>query len=211
MTVFCHVESCRCFTGAYYLNRDIRPEDGDSKQPWNMSISTRLRDATCQKTFMLIRRIENLKSLQVTKVYGTRHSWPCKRIFTVESFQPHAQPPTWRTILVTSGDRVTQLYPQALGTHSSRLLRHAWVTLRLFLSSGHHTETCRLLSKQKKHQVIRKSSHEPPEYMTRDLHHHLARFKVGALTSFKKSLLPLYVPHGPWSLFTAAKIKLIIR
>jgi hypothetical protein len=39
-----------------------------------------------------------------------------------------------------SGDWVTQLYPQALGTHLSRLLRHAWATLGLFLYSGHHTE-----------------------------------------------------------------------
>jgi hypothetical protein len=28
---------------------------------------------------------------------------------------------------MTSGDRVTQLYTQALGTHFSRLLRHAWL------------------------------------------------------------------------------------
>jgi hypothetical protein len=41
---------------------------------------------------------------------------------------------------VTPGDRVTQLYSQALGTHFSRLLRHAWATLELFLSFGHHTE-----------------------------------------------------------------------
>jgi hypothetical protein len=44
------------------------------------------------------------------------------------------------SVFVTPGDRVTQLYPQALGTHFSRLLRHAWVTVGLFLSSGHHTE-----------------------------------------------------------------------
>jgi hypothetical protein len=29
---------------------------------------------------------------------------------------------------MTTGDRVVQLYPQALGTHFSRLLRHEWVT-----------------------------------------------------------------------------------
>jgi hypothetical protein len=32
------------------------------------------------------------------------------------------------SIFMTFGDRVSQLYPQALGTHFSRLLRHAWVT-----------------------------------------------------------------------------------
>jgi hypothetical protein len=34
---------------------------------------------------------------------------------------------------------VVQLYPQALGTHFSRLLRHAWVTVGLFFNPGHHT------------------------------------------------------------------------
>jgi hypothetical protein len=32
-------------------------------------------------------------------------------------------------------DRVAQ----ALGTHFSRLLRHAWVTVGLFFNPGHHT------------------------------------------------------------------------
>jgi hypothetical protein len=39
---------------------------------------------------------------------------------------------------MTPGDRVAQLYPQALGTHFSRLLRHAWVTVGLFFNPGHH-------------------------------------------------------------------------
>jgi hypothetical protein len=34
---------------------------------------------------------------------------------------------------------MAQLYPQAPGTHFSRLLRHAWVTVELFLFPGHHT------------------------------------------------------------------------
>jgi hypothetical protein len=34
---------------------------------------------------------------------------------------------------------VAQLYPQALGTHFSRLLRHAWVTVGLFFNPSHHT------------------------------------------------------------------------
>jgi hypothetical protein len=36
-------------------------------------------------------------------------------------------------------DRVAQLYPQALCTHFSRLLRHAWVTVGIYLNPGHHT------------------------------------------------------------------------
>jgi hypothetical protein len=35
---------------------------------------------------------------------------------------------------MTPGDRVAQLYPQALGTHFSRLLQHAWVTVGLFFN-----------------------------------------------------------------------------
>jgi hypothetical protein len=34
---------------------------------------------------------------------------------------------------------VAQLYPQALGTHFTYLLRHAWVTVGLFFNPGHHT------------------------------------------------------------------------
>jgi hypothetical protein len=34
---------------------------------------------------------------------------------------------------------VAQLYPQTLGTHFSRLLRHEWVTVGLFFNPGHRT------------------------------------------------------------------------
>jgi hypothetical protein len=44
------------------------------------------------------------------------------------------------SVFVTPGDRVTQLYPQALGTHFSHLLQRAWAMLGLFLSSSHHME-----------------------------------------------------------------------
>jgi hypothetical protein len=37
------------------------------------------------------------------------------------------------------GDRVAQLYPQALGNYFNRLLRHAWVKVGLFFIPGHHT------------------------------------------------------------------------
>jgi hypothetical protein len=43
------------------------------------------------------------------------------------------------SVFMTPGDRVAQLYPQALGTHFSRLLRHSWVTVGLFFNPGHHT------------------------------------------------------------------------
>jgi hypothetical protein len=43
------------------------------------------------------------------------------------------------SVFMTPGDRVVQLYSQALGTHFSRLVRHAWVTVGLFFNPGHHT------------------------------------------------------------------------
>jgi hypothetical protein len=47
------------------------------------------------------------------------------------------------SVFMTPGDRVDQLYPQALGTHFSRLLRQAWVifTVGLFFNPGHDTGT----------------------------------------------------------------------
>jgi hypothetical protein len=43
------------------------------------------------------------------------------------------------SVFMTPGDRVARLYPQALGTHFSRLLRHAWVTVGLFFNRSHYT------------------------------------------------------------------------
>jgi hypothetical protein len=43
------------------------------------------------------------------------------------------------SVFMTPRDRVAQLYPQALGTHFSSLLRHAWVIVGLFFNPGHHT------------------------------------------------------------------------
>jgi hypothetical protein len=43
------------------------------------------------------------------------------------------------SVFMTPGDRVAQLYPQALGTHFSRLLRHAWVTVGLFFNTCHQS------------------------------------------------------------------------
>jgi len=37
------------------------------------------------------------------------------------------------SVFMFLGDTVTQLHPLALDIHFSRLLRHAWTTLRLFL------------------------------------------------------------------------------
>jgi hypothetical protein len=44
------------------------------------------------------------------------------------------------SVFMTPGDRVAQLYPQALGTNFSRLLRHERVSVGLFFNPGHHTE-----------------------------------------------------------------------
>jgi hypothetical protein len=43
------------------------------------------------------------------------------------------------SVFMTPGDMVAQLYLREPGTHFSRLLRHAWVTVGLFLNPGHHT------------------------------------------------------------------------
>jgi hypothetical protein len=43
------------------------------------------------------------------------------------------------SVFMTLGDRVAKLYTQSLGTHFSRLLRHAWITVGLFFNPGHHT------------------------------------------------------------------------
>jgi hypothetical protein len=50
------------------------------------------------------------------------------------------------SVFMTPRDRVVQLYPQALGTNFSRLLRHAWVTVGLFFNSSHHTGRSRISS-----------------------------------------------------------------
>jgi hypothetical protein len=42
------------------------------------------------------------------------------------------------SVFMTPGDRVAQLYPQVLGIHFSRLLRHAWVTVGLLFVSSIH-------------------------------------------------------------------------
>jgi hypothetical protein len=52
---------------------------------------------------------------------------------------PNPQPGGPGLVFMTSRDRVAQLYPQALGTHFSRLLQQAWVTVGLFFNPGHHT------------------------------------------------------------------------
>jgi hypothetical protein len=57
----------------------------------------------------------------------------------IVSTAPNPQPGGPGLRIYDPGDRVAQLYPQALGTHFSRILRHAWVTVRLFFNPGHHT------------------------------------------------------------------------
>ena len=63
-----------------------------------------------------------------------------RQFFTGWGCQPYAQPPTWRTRSYMYNPRnwVAQLYPQALGTYLSRLLRHAWATIGLFFTPGQH-------------------------------------------------------------------------
>jgi hypothetical protein len=55
------------------------------------------------------------------------------------------------SVFMTPGDRVAQLYTQELGTHFSRLLQHAWVTVRLlFFNPGHHTRPSIMVQYNKK-------------------------------------------------------------
>jgi hypothetical protein len=64
-------------------------------------------------------------------------------LFTALDCLSSSQPPNLEdqvSVIMTPWDRVAQLYPQALGTHFSRLLRHAWVIVGLFFNPGHHTE-----------------------------------------------------------------------
>jgi len=46
---------------------------------------------------------------------------------------PHHRPVDQASVGMSPGDRMVQLYPQTLGIHFNRLLRHAWTTLGLFL------------------------------------------------------------------------------
>jgi hypothetical protein len=53
------------------------------------------------------------------------------------------------SVFMTPGDREAQLYPQELGTHFTRLLRHAWVTVGLFFNPGLHTGLLKKFNKPK--------------------------------------------------------------
>jgi hypothetical protein len=62
---------------------------------------------------------------------------PCKAFASLtmraHSVSPSPNPEDQAYIFMAPGDRVAQLYPQALGTHVSHLLWLAWVTVVLFL------------------------------------------------------------------------------
>ena len=53
----------------------------------------------------------------------------------VANLTPNPQPGGPGPTFITPGTG----YPQALGTHFSRLLRHVWATAGLFFNPGHHT------------------------------------------------------------------------
>jgi hypothetical protein len=57
----------------------------------------------------------------------------------VVSPTPNPHPAVPGLCIYIPQSRVAQLYPQVPGTHFSRLLRHAWVTVGRFLFPGHHT------------------------------------------------------------------------
>lgn len=59
----------------------------------------------------------------------TRVVWQVEGV----SLTPHHRLVDQASVSISTGDRVVQLYPQTLGIHFSRLSRHAWTTLVLFL------------------------------------------------------------------------------
>jgi fatty acid desaturase len=72
---------------------------------------------------------------------------------------------------------VAQLYPQALGTHFSRLLRHEWVTVGLFFNLGHDTGDAsvyklRLINYDGVRLCLRTAAINGPIVRRRRHHHH---------------------------------------
>jgi hypothetical protein len=60
--------------------------------------------------------------------------WGFATITSLQDWIVSPAPNPQASVFMTPGDRVSQLYPQALGTHFSRLLRHACVTVGLFFN-----------------------------------------------------------------------------
>jgi hypothetical protein len=60
----------------------------------------------------------------------------------IVSLAPNPQPGGPGLRIYDPWGRVAQLYPQALGTHFSRLLRHECVTVGLFFNPCHHMGIC---------------------------------------------------------------------
>jgi hypothetical protein len=58
---------------------------------------------------------------------------------------PNPQPGAPDFCIYNPGDRVTQLYPRALGPHFGHILQPVWVTVRLFLFPGCHMGECSYL------------------------------------------------------------------
>jgi hypothetical protein len=69
-------------------------------------------------------------------------------LFTGLDCSSSAQPPTWRTRPPYLRPPETG-WPQALGTHFSRLLWYAWVTVGLFFNPDHHAGGYVILHTQK--------------------------------------------------------------
>jgi hypothetical protein len=138
--------SHRTDTGIGYVS--CRSEDHDVSYD---KVPAEMQSCVSEKCWLSFRvHLWNVESMRRSnfccQIYH-RHLWhdsplwavvflgfPDNRIFTRWGCQSHAQPP------VTPGNRVTQ----PLGTNFNRLLRHAWATLGLFLSSGHHMENCQI-------------------------------------------------------------------
>jgi hypothetical protein len=82
-------------------------------------------------------------AMQLSIVCAVRvsfHNWPnsLSSTLTAVSCGKTYSKSNQASVFMTPGDRVAQLYHQALGTNFSRLLWHAWVTVGLFFNPGHY-------------------------------------------------------------------------
>jgi hypothetical protein len=103
---------------------------------WNTDLYTHGRpEMYCTYTKFLCTYGKLRLAYSTTSVTVFSAQRPQTVLFRLSTPRPTPNLEYQASVFMTPGDRVTQLYPQTLGTHFSRLVRHAWVTVGLFLSS----------------------------------------------------------------------------
>jgi hypothetical protein len=98
--------------------------------------------------FCCIGRFRLIRSFR-GHMFGFLTSWVLRG--EVVSLTPNPDVEDQASVFITPGDRVTQLYPRALGPHFGRLLRHLWVKVGLFSFPGHHMGISIIISLLKLH------------------------------------------------------------